>query len=127
MKKGAQTQQKAFLVQVKDIHNKTVGGGLCRSLRQAVVMATELVSDMDNYSKVYREFTLMKGAYAGVFFAKYKDSPAHLAAVGRKPSKHLFVLINAALLPSIELQFDGASDGPTEGGFLGGLEELMTE
>jgi hypothetical protein len=125
MKKGEKLLEKAHLVQIKDIHNKTVGGGLCRSLRQAVSLASEYVTDMANYPKVYREYTLMKGAYAGVFFSKSKASSSDLAIMGRKPSKHLFVLINSAVLPSAEIEAD-IHHGPQEG-FLGEIGELMGE
>jgi hypothetical protein len=125
MKKGEKLLEKAYLLQVKDIHNKTVGGGICRSLRQAVITASNYVVEMDNYSKVHREFTLMKGAYAGVFFSKSKAKESELAIMGRKPSQHLFVLIKEAILPSVEID-QAMQDGPPEG-FLGELGELMSE
>jgi hypothetical protein len=125
MKKGEKLLEKVHLLQIKDIHNKTVGGGLCRSLRQAVLLASQYVAEMDNYPKVYREYTLMKGAYAGVFFAKYKDDRELLSAVGRKPSKHLFVLIKEAALPGIEINQD--IDVEQRIGFLGELGELIDE
>ena len=125
MKKGQKLLESAYVLQVKDIHNKTVGGGVCRSLRQAVVMASEYVAEMHNYAKVYREFTVMRGAYAGVFFAKYNGKPSELALMGRKPSKHLFVLINQTYLQPSDIDTD-TSNGPPEG-FLGELSELMSE
>jgi hypothetical protein len=125
VKKGQKLLGNAYILQIKDIHNKTVGGGVCRSLRQAVMLAGEYVIDMDNYAKVYREFTLMRGAYAGVFFAKYNGRPSELALMGRKPSKHLFVLVNHTYLQPAEIQ-TGIEQGPPEG-FLGELAEFMGE
>lgn len=124
MKKGQKLLEQVHLLQIKDIHNKTVGGGMCRSLRQAVNMASEYVQDMANYAKVYREYTVMKGAYAGVFFSKYKGDAFFDDMIGRKPSKHLFVLINHAVLPSNEVQQDSST--PPEG-FMGELGELLEE
>lgn len=124
MKKGEKLLEKSYLLQVKDLRNKTVGGGKCRSLRQAVITASEYVDGMDTYSKVHREFNIMNGAYAGVFYAKGKPDRKLLALVGRKPSKHLFVLIHEA-----EVESDNQQDifsGPPEG-FLGELGELLSE
>jgi hypothetical protein len=125
MKSGEKLLEKTYLLQVKDLHNKTVSGSVCRSLRQAVITASEWVENMDTYSKVYREFTVMKGAYAGVFFAKHKADRKLLALVGRKPSQHLLVLIKEAEVQKSEVQLDIHSD--TQKGFFGDIGELMSE
>lgn len=91
MKKGEKISDTIYFLEVKDLRNIPVLLGTSRSLREAVQLASDVVVDMDNYSKVYRESTAMNGVFAGVYFARnQKGSPI------AKPNSHLVVLIHSS-------------------------------
>jgi len=76
MKKGAKLKEDGFLVEISDLDNNYCSAPLTtNSLRQAVSYAAEVVPGMDNYLKVYRDFTAMKGAYVAVFVRSFDDAP----------------------------------------------------
>lgn len=81
MKKGAKLTEDGYLLQITDLDgNGEDNAGTYRSLRQAVADASKDVPGMDNYLKVYRDFTAMQGAYVGVFLTPSDEpsaKPAH--------------------------------------------------
>lgn len=77
MKKGAKLMEDGYLVEISDLDNNYLSApGMYNSLRQAVAYAAEKVPTMDNYLKVYRDFTAMQGAYISVFVQTFEDAPA---------------------------------------------------
>jgi hypothetical protein len=76
MKKGAKLMEAGYLLQITDLDgNGDENSGTFRSLRQVVEHAAKEVPGMDNYLKVYRDFTAMQGAYVGVFLTP-SDEPS---------------------------------------------------
>jgi hypothetical protein len=91
MKKGDKLGDVLYFLEIKDLRNTAVLLGTYPSLRGAVKTASEVVVNMDNYSKVYREYTAMHGVFAGVYFAQNPNgSPID------KGSRHLFVVIHSS-------------------------------
>ena len=92
MKKGSKLADVQYFLEIKDLQYQPfyLAGGL--SLREAVRLASQHVTDMDTYSKVYRELRAMQGAYAGLFFSLQ----------GEKKPITVFVLIREYPKPSAE-------------------------
>lgn len=92
MKKGSKLNDTQYFLEIRDLQYRPVylGGGL--SLREAVRLTSEHVTDMDNYSKVYRELKAMQGAFIGLYFAQ----------LGKKEPTKVFVLIQGYFKPSAE-------------------------
>lgn len=69
MEKGKRRANLRYFLEIKDLQYKPIYSLSGVSLREAVRLASENVTDMDHHSKVYRELRSMQGAYIGLFYA----------------------------------------------------------
>jgi len=83
MEKGKRRADLRYFLEIKDLQYNPVYLASGVSLREAVRLASEIVTNMDHHSKVYRELRAMNGAYVGMFYAPQ----------GAKKPIHAFVLI----------------------------------
>lgn len=83
MEKGKKRVDLRYFLEIKDLNYNPVYLASGVSLREAVRLVAEHVTDMDHHSKVYRELREMNGAYVGLFYAPQ----------GAKKPIHVFVLI----------------------------------
>lgn len=100
MKKGEKVRDVIYFLEIKDLSNNPIYLSTSPSLRGVVKLAAQVVSNMDSYSKVYREFSELDGVFAGVYFAL---NP-HQTLIS-KGSRHLFVIIRSS-----KVQHIGAED-----------------
>ncbi len=68
MKKGTKLTDTYYYLEIKDLQNRVLFLAAFHSLREAVDIASNHVTGMDNYAKVYRELKAMQGAFTGVYF-----------------------------------------------------------
>jgi len=100
MKKGSQLSETVYFLEIKDLYNKPVVLATCRSLRDAVGYAGELVRNMDSYQKVNRDFRSVEGAFVGVYFARNPNEHSRFTT-------HLIVLIHSSSVELAENQTIG--------------------